>query len=132
MDDPHLFFWGKEMSEPWYAVKMLYKCEISGESTSNSQDNTTTYEESIRLVRASSFDDAYERVAKFVSENELEYENQYGQKVAWTFFDFIDCFHLFDEEIDEGVEVYSKHWDVPKHISDSKIIKYLYPEIEDV
>ena len=82
-----------------YGVKVILTYSVE-------PDNRKFYEESIYLVDADSFDDAYRKAEEYTREFELEYTNPKGQKVKTEKIDFIDCFLAFDEE--DGVqEIYS-------------------------
>ena len=82
-----------------YGVKVIFTYSVE-------PDCRKYYEESIYLVDADSFDDAYEKAEKYTSVIDSEYINSKGQKVKTEKIDFTDCFLAFDEEY--GVqEVYS-------------------------
>ena len=82
-----------------YGVKVILTYSVE-------PDNRKFYEESIYLVDAETFDDAYEKAEEYTREFDLEYTNPKGQKVKTEKIDFIDCFLAFDEE--DGVqEIYS-------------------------
>ena len=82
-----------------YGVKVIFTYSVE-------PNNKKFYEESIYLVDAESFDDAYEKAEKYTSEIDLEYTNPKGKKVKTEKIDFVDCFLAFDEE--DGVqEIYS-------------------------
>lgn len=82
-----------------YALKIFYRMTAGSE---------VFYEESVVLLKAESFDEAYEKAeihAKDVCE--YEYVNLYGDQVKTELVDIVDCFQAFDE--DNGVrEVYSR------------------------
>ena len=87
------------MKNMMYSVKVMFTYSVE-------PDNRKFYEESIYLVDAETFDDAYEKAEEYTREFELEYTNPKGQKVKTEKIDFIDCFLAFDEE--DGVqEIYS-------------------------
>ena len=82
-----------------YGVKVIFTYSVE-------PDNQKFYEESIYLVDAESFDDAYEKAEEYTKEIDLEHTNPKGQKVKTEKIDFVDCFLVFDEE--DGVqEIYS-------------------------
>lgn len=89
----------KGKSEMKYGVKVIFTYSVES-------DNQKFYEESIYLVDAESFDDAYKKAEEYTKEYDSEYTNTKGQKVKTEKIDFIDCFLAFDEE--NGVqEIYS-------------------------
>ena len=82
-----------------YGVKVIFTYSVE-------PDNRKFYEESIYLVDADSFDDAYKKAEEHRKDFDIEYTNPKGQKVKTEKIDFIDCFLAFNEE--DGVqEVYS-------------------------
>lgn len=82
-----------------YGVKVIFTYSVES-------DNRKFYEESIYLVDAESFDDAYKKAEEYANEYDMEYTNPKGQKVKTEKIDFLDCFLAFDEE--GGVqEIYS-------------------------
>jgi hypothetical protein len=116
----------------WYSVKLIYEFIITGEPDPAKIDedyNTNKqYEESIMLVKANSFDHAYSIAEAKAKENEYDYINLYGEKVNYIFAEAIDCFHLFDEELETGTELYSRFLDVPKKLTRDEFLDQYYPE----
>lgn len=109
----------------WYGVKFLHKIVITGEPEENKideffHDTKTFFEESILLVKAYSFDDAY-HIAEIEAQKDNEiYKNKYGQTVKYKFYESIDCFHLFDPP-KSGVEIYSTFFEMNQG-EDEKIL----------
>ncbi|MCM3116323.1 DUF4288 domain-containing protein [Neobacillus sp. MER 74] len=125
----------KKMSKEWewYAVKVLYECNISGipspEIIDENYSNThKTFEESIILVKASSFEQAYVIAEKEAKKAEIDYLNPYEELVEWKFIEALDCFNLFDEKLQSGTELYSRFLRVPKDMSREIVISHYYPE----
>ena len=82
-----------------YSVKMLIRHAVeSGE---------VFIEESIIMLEADSFDDAYLKAEKYVKDNEIvfSYDNMYGKRVESEVISFTDCFAVYDDE--DVIEVYS-------------------------
>ena len=63
-----------------YGVKVILTYSVE-------PDNRKFYEESIYLVDAESFDDAYEKAEKYTSEIDLEYTNPKGKKLQERLYD---------------------------------------------
>ena len=82
-----------------YSVKVIFTYSVE-------PDNRKFYEESIYLVDAESFDDAYKKAEEHTKDFDLEHINPKGQKVKTEKIDFVDCFLAFDEE-DRVQEIYS-------------------------
>lgn len=121
----------------WFSVKLIFENIISGEPEpdtidENYTDKYITYEESIVLIKAQSFDNAYKIAEKKARENEMEYTNTYGQLVNCKFIEAIDCFSISDETLGTGVEIYSRFLRVYKDIDTQDFIDKYYPDtIED-
>lgn len=120
----------------WNAVKLIYEHIISGDPNPEKMDEDyitdNVYEESIMLEKAHSFEHAYSIAEKKAKENEMEYINPYDEKVCYKFAEAIDCFHLFDEELETGTELYSRLISVSKDLSRDEFIDQFYPEtLED-
>lgn len=82
-----------------YSVKMLIRHAVeSGE---------VFLEESIIMLEADSFDDAYLKAEKYVADNEVgtSYTNMFGKRVKSEVVSFTDCFSVYDDE--NIIEVYS-------------------------
>jgi len=74
-----------------YGVKVIFTYSVE-------PDNKKFYEETIYLVDAGSFDDAYEKAEEYIKYFDMEHINPKGQKVKTEKIDFVDCFLVFDKE----------------------------------
>jgi hypothetical protein len=84
------------MSNPeWYAAKTIYKHHCIEDGTPK-----TLFEERIVLLQASDFEDA-------ISKAETEAAEYCSTNRDIVYLDFVDVFHLFDETIGHGTEIYS-------------------------
>ncbi|MDI4644551.1 DUF4288 domain-containing protein [Cohnella hashimotonis] len=118
----------------WYAVKVLYEAVITGHPDpatidENYSNTHKSFEESILLVNAQSPDHAYTIAEKKAKQNEMDYENPYGETVEWIFVRSLDCFILFDENLQSGTELYSRALRVPKDVPNETVIAHYYPEM---
>ncbi len=82
------------MSEPWYTVKCLFH-----HPTRKSGDEDYLYEERVTLWRAESFEEAH-RLAGAEA-------RQYAEEAKCVFVKSTDSFHLFEEKVGPGAEVFS-------------------------
>ena len=98
-----------------YGVKVIFTYTVE-------PDNRKFYEESIYLVNAESFDDAYKKAEEYMKEYDSEYTNPKGQKVKTEKIDFIDCFLVFDEE-DSVQEIYSATFKNKSSLSENDFYK---------
>ena len=98
-----------------YSVKVIFTYSVE-------PDDRKFYEESIYLVDAESFDDAYKKAEEYANEYDLKHTNPKGQKVKTEKIDFLDCFLAFDEE--EGVqEIYSTTFKNESSLSEQEFYK---------
>ncbi len=81
-----------------YSIKILFKYTIN--------EIKEFFEESIIMLKATSFDDAYNKAEEYVQETiPMEWTNQYGQHVLVSVVAYVDCFQIVEDE--EVTEVYS-------------------------
>lgn len=84
-----------------YSVKLIIR--------STAETGEVSLEESVLMMNADSFDDAYDKAERYVKEYGVcdPYENIFGKRVTVEVVSYADCFRV-DEEKDEAVtEVYS-------------------------
>ena len=82
-----------------YSVKMIIKYTV--------ETGEVFLEESILLLDAESFDDAYKKAECYVTKNDVcgSYRNLKGHTVHKEIVSFADCFSVYDD--DAVIEVYS-------------------------
>lgn len=82
-----------------YSVKMIIRHTV--------KSGQVFLEESIIMLEASSFDDAYSKAEKYMIENEVcfTYVNIFGKRVNSEIVSYADCFSVYDDE--DVLEVYS-------------------------
>ena len=82
-----------------YSVKMVVKHSV--------ETGEVFLEESIIMLEADSFDQAYAKAEQYVQENQISdsYENMYGKRVHSEVLYPADCFSVYDDE--DVIEVYS-------------------------
>lgn len=96
----------------YYGVKIIKQILVEGQPNPElvdeyyEEDGKQSFEESVMLVRAQSFEHAYKIAEKKTTEFEEPYQNPYGQQVTWKFIKAVDCY-LILEELVSGTEVYS-------------------------
>ena len=126
----------EELDVQWYGVKVLYKYLIVGkpniEKIDQNYEEHQIFEESILLIKAQSFDQAYEIAEKKAKECEDSYTNVYDQTVKFQFIESLDAFLLCEEEeLPNGTEVYSRFLHVPKKESLANVLSRYYPEVTE-
>ena len=91
---------GDEMR--WFSARLLFVALVDGVHPPDALE-----EESIRLLRASSSEDATRRADELGAASTHEYENEAGQTVQWTFLETIEVQDLCTEDLGDGAEVFS-------------------------
>jgi len=84
-----------------YTVKLLIK--------STAESGEVSIEESILMMEADSFDDAYDKAERYVETLGVcePYVNIFGKRVDVEVVSYADCFRIDEDEADEVTEVYS-------------------------
>lgn len=82
-----------------YSVKLIIKYSV--------EKGEVFFEESILMLEAESFDDAYLKAEQWVIDNDVcaSYRNLYGKTVQKEIVSYADCFSVYDD--DDVTEVYS-------------------------
>ena len=120
----------------WYGVKLIKKLNIKGKPKKELideyyKDTVQNFEETIVVVKAQSFDQAYKIAEEKALKDNEPYHNIYGQEVSWDLVKAIDCFLIYDE-IESGTEVYSCFYQTSKAVSDNSFIQNnIVKDIED-
>ena len=81
--------------QDWYSAKTIYKHQ----RVENGKPKTW-FEERVVLFRATNFDDA-------ITKAEAEAAIYCGTRGNTIYLGFVDVFHLFDEKVGSGTEVFS-------------------------
>jgi hypothetical protein len=84
------------MDEPWYSARCLFVHE----HTPSDVLPARVYEERIVLIRAASFDDA-------IAQAEEEARQYAAGLDGVRYLEHVDVYHLFDDDVGSGTEVYS-------------------------
>ena len=97
-----------------YSVKMIVKHSV--------ETGEVFLEESIILLDADSFDQAYAKAEKYVQENEISgsYENMYGKSVHSEVVSLADCFSVYDDE--DVIEVYPSMFKCSDGLSEDTLV----------
>jgi hypothetical protein len=91
--------------EAWFAASLLFERTFEGGSKA-----PPLFEESIVLVRAPEDHEsaALKKAVKVGMAASHSYRNIDGETVSWTFKEVLRVVQVFDSEIAEGSEVYSR------------------------
>jgi hypothetical protein len=86
----------------WYSVKLLFQSTIDGRLLEQS-----LCEESIRILRGESDEQARARAEEIGRSAEHEYLNESGEVVRWNFVSVLELQDLSETELQDGMEVFS-------------------------
>lgn len=123
-----------EINMNWYSVKLLYRFVVTGDADDVDEyfcDDKEIFEETVMLVQADSFDDAYAQAEMRAKENSDTFVNKYHQNVEYKFVESLDCYCI-GENIQSGAEVFSNIKDAPKGTSTEQYIDGELERIFDV
>ena len=89
--------------ERWFSVKARFAIQVEGQRT-----GMQSYEDRIVMVRATSIQDAENKLQPEFEQYGTPYLNPHGYMVRWKFERVLDVYEVGDEKIDpRGVEVFS-------------------------
>ncbi len=86
----------------WFSAKILYESKIEGH-----MDPEPLYEESIRIFNAPGEAEAIERATEVGLRGEHSYHNEAKELVSWRFTQVLEVQNLCEEELRDGMEVFS-------------------------
>lgn len=89
--------------ESWFSAALSFECSIEGDPDADRLSDL-----SIRVVRAASEEEALHKAEAFGQESAHSYRNADNEKVVWSFVEVLEVQELFDSELTDGVEVYSR------------------------
>jgi hypothetical protein len=102
----------------WYAASLLFK------SSRKRSEEPPLWEESIRLIQASSDQDAKVKAERLGKDSEVSFEAD-GETVTWRFERIERLFSVEEELGKDGIEVFSRH------LRDSEVRSLLTPFAEE-
>ena len=85
----------------WYSARLVF------ETNSHEDSKEVLREDSIRLINASSIDEAISKANVLGTIEQTEYYNNQNEIVRWRFVQVLDVQDLCEAEISDGMEVYS-------------------------
>jgi hypothetical protein len=100
----------------WYTANLLFK---SVHAASSQED--TLWEESIRLIKAETKDQAMEKAQALGRASPLTFSVQTGDKVTWVFVKVERIFEIDEESLKDGTEIFSRF------LRDSEVQSLLTP-----
>lgn len=85
----------------WYSARLVFETDPHEDS------KEVLREESIRLIRATSVEEAHAKANALGANEQTEYLNYMNEVVRWRFVEVIEVQDLCEAEIFDGMEVYS-------------------------
>ncbi len=85
----------------WFAAKLLF------ESSVREGDGRVLQEESIRLIQADDEAHAHAKATELGTTEEHQYPNEQGETVAWQFVGILEIQDLCEDNLFDGMEVFS-------------------------
>ncbi len=91
----------------WYSVEALFQCDDT-----NEKSKEVLYEKSIFLIKVENEQYVREKAERIAQAFEVDYKNVDNDKVKWEFVKILDIQDICEDELYDGVEVFSKlQWD---------------------
>jgi Domain of unknown function (DUF4288) len=85
----------------WFAAKLLFESGVQHD------DGTVLQEESVRLIQAVDESQARSKATDLGISEQHQYRNNQGEPVAWKFVCIVEIQDLCEENIFDGIEVFS-------------------------
>lgn len=83
----------------WFLAKLIYKINLAGKK------ENFEYDEQLRLIEATSLDEALIKSNQVGLENEFSINNKNSNTIKWEFVDVLDIIPL--PKLENGIEIYS-------------------------
>ncbi|HQH29236.1 MAG TPA: DUF4288 domain-containing protein [Oligoflexia bacterium] len=87
----------------WFAVVLLFESEVA-----DGKDGKRLQEESVRLFKGNTKEEAEEKARLLGTQEEVSYRNTYGSEVCWRYVEITEVQDLCENDIFDGVEVFSR------------------------
>ncbi len=88
------------MEEGWYIAKLVLLCQVG-----NDDPGPWLCDEQVRVIRAISKSQAYEKAVHLGKDAEHTYTNDSGEMVSWSFLGLSDLDVLGNDVIGDGTEI---------------------------
>ena len=86
----------------WYTARLIIRCEVKG-----LKEDSSLTDEQVRLIKAESADEAYEKALILGEGEEYEYINSLNEKVRWVFAGIAELEEI-GKRMKDGIELSSK------------------------
>lgn len=88
----------------WFAGTFLFEVVVSGKT----DDDDPLVEKRVVLFEGRDEAEATEKASQYCRTDLVEYENEFGERVAWRCSEVVAVTPLLVTELRDGVEVYSE------------------------
>ncbi len=88
------------MNEEWYVAKLVLRCQVGKHDR-----GPWLCDEQVRVIRAISKHQAYEKAVRFGKDAEHTYTNESGEIVSWSFLGLSNLDILGSDVISDGTEI---------------------------
>jgi hypothetical protein len=112
---------GEQPDRGWYSARLLYREEIE-------HSPTGVFEEKIIVFTAVDDTDLITpKLDTLAKAREVEFQNQFGETVSWTFQEVLEIQDISAEEVGDGTEVFFRWWRDPTD-EDFKLLRETHRE----
>ena len=87
----------------WYVAEIIVGCRVGKASAKR-----MLYDRQIKVLRASTDEEAYERALEVGRAENQSYKNSFGKKVSWRFLGLGNLQELHEVAIFDGTEIHSR------------------------
>jgi hypothetical protein len=87
----------------WYVTEVIVCCRVG-----KAPKRKTLYDRQIKVLRASTHEEAYERALKLGKAERHFYKNSAGERVTWEFVGLGNLETLREKRISHGTEIHSR------------------------
>jgi len=90
----------------WYSVEILFRCDVHGKI--DEPPDEVLYDRAIFLVNVLDEQQLSEKIESISRARETRYKNSDGDDVEWRFVKVLTTQKFIEEELHDGMEVFSQ------------------------
>ncbi len=91
----------------YYIAVLLYESSVE---SAQLPEFKPLYEETFVLIRASSVEEAREKVNRYTQREQASYFNEWHEKITWSLKHVIDVNAVLYEPLEDGAELYTRYF----------------------
>jgi len=92
----------EQPKKQWYVATLIVTSFVKGK-----QKGKHLFDRQVRIIRAASNEEAYQKALSLGKEENASYRNPRGEKVSWRFLGLEDLRQLLNDHLDDGTEIIS-------------------------